>query len=124
MVHLRQHHFGKVSRPGYHNKEWAQMMKEIGLYPSSTGEVGGKEVGQTVSHYIIKGGRFAVACAELLKSGCNIAYVEVLHDAEAEKKKRESKTKFTCSKCGMNVWGKPDVEVTCTKCQLPMEAEE
>jgi hypothetical protein len=32
--------------------------------------------------------------------------------------------KFTCSKCGMNVWGKPDVEVTCTKCQLPMEAEE
>ena len=31
MVHLRQHHFGKPSRTGYHNREWARMMREIGL---------------------------------------------------------------------------------------------
>jgi hypothetical protein len=34
-------------------------MREIGLQPSSTGEPGGMETGQTVSHYIIPGGRLA-----------------------------------------------------------------
>jgi hypothetical protein len=32
-AHLWQQHFGKVSRGGYHNKEWAAKMKEIGLHP-------------------------------------------------------------------------------------------
>src|SRR5882672_11938621 len=27
MAHLEQHHFGKPSRTGYHNKEWAGMMR-------------------------------------------------------------------------------------------------
>jgi hypothetical protein len=77
-----------------------------------------------VSHYVVVGGPFFLACAELIASGCKINYVEVLHDPERQKKQKESKTKFTCPKCGMNVWGAPSVEVTCTKCQLPMEAEE
>jgi hypothetical protein len=34
-------------------------MREIGLQPSSTGEPGGMETGQTVSHYILPGGRLA-----------------------------------------------------------------
>jgi predicted SprT family Zn-dependent metalloprotease len=36
MAHLEQHHFGKPSRSGYHNKEWAGMMKAVGLIPSDT----------------------------------------------------------------------------------------
>ena len=44
-------------------------MKEIGLQPSSTGEPGGKETGQTVSHYIIPGGRYAKAYAKLKAKG-------------------------------------------------------
>jgi hypothetical protein len=36
MVHLWQHHHGKPSRTGYHNKEWATMMKAVGLIPSDT----------------------------------------------------------------------------------------
>jgi DNA gyrase inhibitor GyrI len=40
-------------------------MKEIGLQPSTTGEKGGKETGQTVSHYIIPGGRYAKAYAKM-----------------------------------------------------------
>ena len=36
MCHLQQHHFGKPSRNGYHNKEWAQMMDAVGLIPSDT----------------------------------------------------------------------------------------
>jgi SprT-like family len=45
-VHVWQHVFGKPSGRGYHNKEWAAKMKAIGLQPSSTGMVGGKETGQ------------------------------------------------------------------------------
>ena len=41
MCHLEQEHFGKPSRSGYHNKEWASMMKRVGLQPSTTGQEGG-----------------------------------------------------------------------------------
>ena len=67
MTHLEQHHFGKPSRNGYHNKQWAALMHAVGLVPSSTGAPGGKETGQKVSHYIAGGGPFDVACAELVR---------------------------------------------------------
>src|SRR5246127_2499165 len=41
MVHLWQYHFGSPSRSGYHNREWADMMKRLGLPPSDTGKPGG-----------------------------------------------------------------------------------
>ena len=36
MCHLWQWEFGKPSRNGYHNKEWAAKMKAVGLIPSHT----------------------------------------------------------------------------------------
>ncbi|MET2832277.1 SprT-like domain-containing protein [Mesorhizobium shangrilense] len=53
MVHLWQHHFGKPSRGGYHNREWAEKMHSVGLAPSSTGEPGGNETGQRVTHSLL-----------------------------------------------------------------------
>jgi predicted SprT family Zn-dependent metalloprotease len=58
MVHQWQHMFGKPGRRGYHNREWARKMVEIGLIPSHTGEPGGKQTGQRVSHHIEEGGLF------------------------------------------------------------------
>lgn len=60
--------FGKPSRSGYHNKEWAQKMEEIGLMPSDTGRPGGKKTGQRMSDYPIPGGRFLKACRALIKN--------------------------------------------------------
>lgn len=119
MVHLRQHHFGKPSRAAYHNKEWAKMMMEVGLQPSTTGQPGGRTTGQTCSHYILPGDRFAVACAELLKSGCDITYVEVLHDESEAQRKRETKTKYTCPKCRLNAWAISGVIIFCGECEKP-----
>jgi hypothetical protein len=65
------YHFGK------HNKEWAAMMKAVGLIPSDTAAPGGREVGQKVSHPIEAGGRFERACAELVKQGFDPLYVEL-----------------------------------------------
>ena len=125
MAHLEQHHFGKPSRAGYHNKQWAGMMKAVGLIPSDTGAAGGKEVGQKITHYIEAGGRFEKACGELVKKGFNPLYVELwTEDGEkARKKKAASKTRYTCPQCQMNAWAKPDVNLICGECDERMLAE-
>jgi len=126
MVHLWQHHHGKPSRPGYHNKEWAVMMKAVGLIPSDTGQEGGRETGQRVSHYVEAGGAFACACAELIELGFEMPYVE-LWDEEKDKtrkKKAASKTKYTCGECGVNAWAKPGVMFICAACDRLLVAED
>ena len=126
MVHLRQHHFGKPSRTGYHNKEWARMMREVGLIPSDTAAPGGKEVGQAVSHYIDAGGPFDRACAELVQRGGTLPYVELWGDDETRKKakkKTASKTKYTCPSCAANAWAKPETNLVCGDCDEAMRAE-
>ncbi len=50
MVHLWQHHFGKPGRGRYHNKEWAEKMKSIGLQPTTTGKDDGAETGDVMGH--------------------------------------------------------------------------
>jgi hypothetical protein len=127
-AHLWQQHFGKVSRGGYHNKEWAAKMKEIGLHPSSTGEPGGKETGQRVSHYIIKGGAFDVAFAELEAQGVADLFVDRWSDDEkatkAKAKKNASKTAFECPDCGLKAWAKAGASLMCGECEVHMTCDE
>jgi predicted SprT family Zn-dependent metalloprotease len=123
MTHLRQHHFGKPSRIGYHNSEWGDLMRAVGLIPSSTGAPGGKPTGQRVSHYIELDGAFAIACAELLRDGFTLRYADLFDDEEAKKKKAESKTKYTCPQCGLNAWAKPDAHIMCEACATRMDCE-
>lgn len=47
-------------------------MKQIGLHPSTTGEPGGKEAGQSVTHCIIPGGPYAKAYAKLKANGLQL----------------------------------------------------
>ena len=127
MVHLWQHHSGKPSRTGYHNKEWAAKMREIGLMPSDTGQPGGKDTGQKVSHYIEAGGRFELACTAYLATGAAILYSDRAGDGDAaktRKKKAASKTKYTCPGCGTNAWAKPGTNLVCGDCNEAMEADE
>lgn len=58
MCHLWQEDFGKPSRGGYHNRQWADKMIQVGLMPTDTGEPGGQLTGQRVTHYIIPDGKF------------------------------------------------------------------
>ncbi len=61
MVHMWQFEFGKPSRYNYHNKEWALKMMDIGLMPTSTGQPGGKPIGQNMDHYAMEGRGFQQA---------------------------------------------------------------
>ena len=124
MVHLWQHHYGKPPRKGYHDKQWAIKMREIGLIPTATGKQGGKETGQKMHHVIEGNGRFACAVAKLLAEHPAILY----HDRGSEsnttrKKKAASKTKYTCLSCGLNAWAKPEAPLLCGDCHEPMQAE-
>jgi hypothetical protein len=119
MVHVWQHAFGTPSKRGYHNKEWAAKMKAIGLQPSSTGMVGGKETGQRMSDYIIPDGAFTVVFAELALMGWRLN-LQSAHRPGPKPGTNNSKTKFTCSACGQNVWGRPDSHVGCWDCKVQM----
>ena len=99
---------------GYHNKEWAAKMESLGLQPSSTGAVGGKRTGQRVSHYIIPDGPFTKAFANLAATGWKLN-LQSAHRPGATKGPN-SKTKFTCSSCGQNAWGKLDLAILCMNC--------
>jgi hypothetical protein len=115
MAHVWQQTHGKPPRRSYHDRQWAAKMQEIGLQPSSTGEPGGKETGQKVSHYIVPGGRYARAYAKLAAGGFQLHWQSAPASKEAGAK-RASKTKFTCPDCGQNAWAKQDAQLICGEC--------
>jgi hypothetical protein len=119
MVHLEQQEYGKPSRGRYHNKEWGALMKRAGLYPSSTGEPGGKETGQRVHHYIIEGGPFSVACAELIKTGFTIEYADIWKEREG-RGPNKNKASYRCLGCDLLMWGKPGITDLPLHCSQPM----
>lgn len=135
-AHLWQWEFGNPSRSGYHNKEWAKKMIEIGLIPSDTGKEGGKQTGQNMTHYIEKGGRYEKAFKKMLKK-YTLPFTSLEgdlmrsllkgieggngKDEPSAKLKRlrppsRKKTKYTCPNCKCNVWGKPELNLICGTC--------
>ena len=142
MCHLWQYAHGKPSRNGYHNKQWAEKMKEIGLYPSDTGAVGGKETGQRMTHYIMEKGPFAALAAPMIADGFTLKYTagnpllagkkkpgedgddnESDADESEKTKSPKKKVKYTCSGCDMKVWGKPDLRVICGECEQELDSD-
>lgn len=88
--HLWQQVYGKPSRSGYHNKEWAEKMESIGLMPSDTGEIDGKKTGQKMSDYPIANGRFISSCKKLIKKGYQLNWVDLAPATQASAQIRET----------------------------------
>ena len=118
MVHQWQHHFGKPSRRGYHNKQWAAKMIEIGLVPSHTGEPGGKQTGQSVSHYIQESGLYDTKWQTLAASGFTLNYQD--RQAIGAGTTKKNKATYTCPGCSIQLWGKPDLAIACIPCGRQM----
>jgi len=131
MTHLWQHHCGKPGRGRYHNREWAERMKLIGLHPSSTGKEGGQETGDCVSHFIMPGGPFEVAANELLMAGFAITWTEEAPQAaeapiegggEPNKAAKSGKrVKYTCPVCRLNAWARHRIQLVCGADMSAME---
>ena len=132
--HIWQHEYGKPSRSGYHNKEWAAKMEAVGLIPSSTGQPGGQKTGQNMSDYPAEGGVFLKAL-ETMPEDYKLPFVSIEGDrvvatmvgiglgngrpesghVPRPSSGKKNKTKYICS-CGTNVWGKPDLHILCGEC--------
>jgi SprT-like family len=124
MAHLWQHHLGEPGRGRYHNKEWAAKMVQIGLIPSSTGEPGGKQTGDRVSHYVQEGGRFERSCASYLAGDATVLFQDS-HGGERERererlRKAASKTRYACG-CPQIAWAKAGARLICGNCNGRME---
>jgi hypothetical protein len=115
MTHVWQQTWGRPPRRAYHDRQWAAKMKEIGLQPSTTGELGGKETGQSVTHYILAAGSYAKAYAKLKARGFRLHW-QSAPAAEGARAKKASKTKYTCPECGQNAWAKPNALLICGAC--------
>lgn len=148
MVHLWQHHFGKPGRRGYHNREWGMKMKDIGLHPSHTGQPGGKETGEQMTHFILADGTYIKACRGLLATRFALSWydrfpaqvevvmpsgggvetslapidavggLDVVTDPVASD--RSNRHKYQCPGCGINAWGKPHLHLVCGSCQVDL----
>ncbi len=120
MCHLKQQDFGKPSKGGYHNKEFGTMMKEVGLYPSATGQEGGKETGVSMTHYIIPEGPFQAAFDDMPES---IKLPWVNAPRKLKEKKPPTRVKYACE-CGTAAWAKRGISLKCGECDEEMISEE
>ena len=135
MVHLWQYEFGKPSRSGYHNKEWADKMESVGLMPSNTGKKGGNRTGQQMADYAIKGGVFMSAyetmpnevllpfkSSEMVNGQLVIGGVVVEGSGGnpstplPSMPPKKNKLKYSCPRCQRNAWGKPGLQLVCYSC--------
>jgi predicted SprT family Zn-dependent metalloprotease len=123
MCHLWEQHSGRTTKGGYHGKKWGDKMEAIGLMPSDTGAPGGKKTGSRMDHYIIPDGRYKRAFEVIQGEDFTemiLPYVPALPAPKVTKEgnpsKQGLKIKYTCA-CGNNVWGKPDLKLTCDSCQ-------
>jgi predicted SprT family Zn-dependent metalloprotease len=115
MAHVWQQTHGRPPRRSYHDRQWAAKMLEVGLQPSNTGEPGGKETGQSMSHYVLPGGRYAEAFAKLAARGFQLHWQSVPASQQG-RAKRPSKVKYTCPDCRQNAWAKPGAQLICGVC--------
>jgi predicted SprT family Zn-dependent metalloprotease len=114
MVHLWQHHFGKPT-PGYHNKEFAAKMKEVGLQPTHNGLPYGKEVGKKMSDLPIEGGVFEEAFKTVPEEFL-LPFIASPDEERKKKSKKKNKVKYTCPQCNANAWGKAGMIIMCGEC--------
>jgi hypothetical protein len=132
MTHVWQQSYGKPGRRGYHNREWARCMKGVGLQPTCTGELGGKETGESVTHYIIANGPFALTCRSLLDEGFVLTWQTrwipvdpsdpTSQDARGtsvvagRRGRSATRARFSCPSCGLKAWAKPSAHLLCGTC--------
>lgn len=125
MCHLWQEHYGEhPAKKGYHNAEWGQRMLTLGLYPSATGQPGGKRTGLRVSHYILDPGAFHTAYLALVTAtaGPLLSWQEIPRLEPV--KEQPKKVKHTCPTCGeVKAWAVMGTPLCCGSCETALVTE-
>ena len=135
MVHLWQFAHGKPGRGRYHNREWAEKMKEIGLQPFSIKDET-KETGDSMHHKVITNGPFDKAANRLISRDFALTWTETVQkevskiegeSAEGEEEPKSGKRfKFTCPNedCKETAWAKHSANLACGQHMVHMTRED
>ena len=127
MTHQWQQWNGTPGRGGYHNREWADFALSIGLKPINTSDPDA-ETGDTINTILIKGGKAMLVLANMPEEISIPFYAEILGDSSVPDKaalpeqtptpapKAGKRMKYTCPKCGTNLWGKAKLNIMCIDC--------
>ena len=145
LCHVYEHAYIHIPRGGYHDKQWAELMKDCGLEPiyNNTSKT-------SVTHKIIKDGVFEefikyftekygedyfnivsysteVARRTRKELGIEDDDDDSPHADNADKpikKYNRNKIKYVCKSCGMKVWGKSGLSIHCNDCDEDLEEED
>lgn len=123
MISQAQVYFGTPGRGAYRNKERASISKEVGLFPSKTGQKGGKETGEYIGFYIIEDSPFHAAAKDFLSYGYKIEWEEVKN---ANSKSTSGKRlKYVCPhpECDQSFLSKKSAQFNCAVHNLLSVAE-
>lgn len=144
--HLWQDEYGTPGRGRYHNNEWAEKMKSVGLSPFNIKNQN-RETGDQVSHKIITGGAFDIATQKLISEDFKISWVDRIIDGvektlsvdedgefqitpgEPTTSKNTTnsggkRTKYSCPNKHYSVWGKSGIDPKCGQCNEYLEPED
>jgi hypothetical protein len=121
-AHLLCEHRGYVSRKGHHSKQWVEIMRDqCGLQPISFKN--GEDVNEgaaKLSHRIVEGDCFDLACKKLLEE---ITF-DLTNIVEIKEKKEKKITKFVylCPECGLEIQAKIDtLNIICGECSQQLK---
>ena len=146
LCHVYEHAYIHIPRGGYHDKQWANLMEECGLEP-----IYNNSSKTSVTHKIVPGGVFEKFVTDFTeKYGADyfniVSYsIEVAKRTRKElgieepedddspkpdnadkpiKKYNRNKIKYVCHGCGLKVWGKSGLDISCNECMETLEEEE
>lgn len=146
LCHVYENAYIHIARNGYHDKKWEELMKDCGLeakYLNSSKTA--------VDHKIIKDGAFSdfvekfkekygadyfniveysTEIEKRIKKGLGIEVDEDDDSPKADnadkpvKKYNRNKIKYVCRVCGLKVWGKTGLSISCNDCMETLDEEE
>jgi len=134
MSHQWQQHYGTPGRGGYHNREWADKVLEIGLKPINVND-SDAETGDSITTILIKGGLAMLALANMPEDISIPFYAEIMGNPDDDDDKKDrgpqeevptpkpksgQRTKYTCPNCGTNMWGRSGINVQCMDCTMKL----
>ena len=113
------------------NQEFAAIMASVGLICSDTGDPGGRQTGDHMTHYIDPNGLYAEVFQSMPEE-CLLPF-KLLFDNDtfllgkpyksvglSKIELSKIKTKYTCLGCGAAVWGRPALDLSCNPCKQVM----
>lgn len=147
LCHVYEHAYIHIPRGGYHDKQWAELMRDCGLEPKYL-----NKSKTAVTHTINEGGEFASFVKEFTEKHGEGFFNIVSYSSEIQRKTRKelgieydgeedgepradnadkpvkkynrNKIKYICPECQAKVWGKAGLSIHCNECDCDLEEEE